>query len=250
MIALKSSWRISVAIISAYAALSFCLSFCHQSATRNSLSAVCFRTAGAAWARAVESPLDRFEAEVKRFELSDKDGMPPPGGTLFIGSSTFAHWKTLEAEFKDCGALNRGFGGSTVPEVNYYAERIAIKYNPARVVFYAGTNDIAEGHSAQRVCNDFRAFVEKLHRALPTTQIYFISMSVPPCRMEFLETYNEGNRLVKEFVHEQPFLHYIDITPAMHDASGKLRDDYFGPDRLHMNRSGYDAWVPIIRQAL
>ncbi|MFX6269910.1 hypothetical protein ABTF75_18990, partial [Acinetobacter baumannii] len=68
--------------------------------------------------------IDRFEPAIVKFEDDDKHSMPAPGGTLFIGSSTFTHWKTLEEEFKDFKAINRGFGGSTIPEVNHYLDRI------------------------------------------------------------------------------------------------------------------------------
>ncbi len=176
--------------------------------------------------------------------------MPAPGRTLFIGSSTFAHWHDLEKDLADCNALNRGFGGSTIPEVNYYTDRIAIKYKPARIVFYAGTNDIADGHSARQVFADFVTFTNKVHAALPQTQIYFISMSVAPSRLKWQSVYDEGNELVRTYAKQSNYVHYIDVIPVMRTADGKLKEEYFLSDRLHMTPEGYAQWTPLIRAAL
>jgi lysophospholipase L1-like esterase len=192
-----------------------------------------------------------FELAIRNFERQDKVSPPPAGATLFVGSSTFTRWKTLESEFKDCHAVNRGFGGSTIPDINRYIDRIVINYKPARIVFYAGTNDIAEGHTAQQVFDDFRSFVEKVHASLPDTQVYFISLSVAPCRLQLSKVFDQGNNLVKAYVvAKNSYLHFIDVTPVMHDKSGALRGEFFGPDNLHMTRAGYDAWMPVLRKAL
>jgi lysophospholipase L1-like esterase len=201
-------------------------------------------------ARVKDPPVDRFERDIAAFEMKDKATPPPQNGTLFIGSSTFTKWTALENEFRDFKAINRGFGGSTIPEINNYISRIVTKYKPKRIVFYAGTNDIAEGHSGQQVSADFETFARQVQAALPDTEVYFISMSVPPSRVQWESQYDTGNGLIRSFAEHTPHFHYIDVTPVMHDKQGKLRTDYFIYDRLHMTPSGYNAWTPIIRQAL
>jgi lysophospholipase L1-like esterase len=205
---------------------------------------------GAILALSHDPPVDRFEFAIKQFESRDRTAMPDPGRTLFIGSSTFAHWHSLEQDLKECNALNRGFGGSTIPEVNHYIDRIAINYKPARVVFYAGTNDIADGHSAKRISDDFIEFASKVHSSLPQTQIYFISMSVAPSRMQWKSVYDEGNQLIRQYATRTNYIHYIDVLPVMRTADGKLKEEYFLPDRLHMTSEGYAQWTPIIKAAL
>jgi len=197
-----------------------------------------------------QPPLNRFESAVSHFEAQDKTSLPAPGGTVFVGSSTFAHWTTMESELKDLAAINRGFGGSTLPEVNHYFDRLVTKYKPSKIVLYAGTNDIADGHSGERVAQDFAAFLAKAHHALPRAEVYFISMSMPPSRVQWAKQYVEGNRLIAAFAEKDPQFHYIDVTRVMYDDRGLLRKDYFGTDALHMNKLGYAAWVPVIRDAL
>ncbi len=205
---------------------------------------------GLASALGQDPALDRFAGDVSAFEAHDLAALPAPGGTVFVGSSTFAHWTTMETDLKDLAAINRGFGGSTLPEVNHYFDRLVAKYKPAKIVLYAGTNDIADGHNGERVASDFAMFLQKAHKELPLCQVYFISMSMPPCRVQFAKQYADGNRRIKALIENDPLAHYIDVTEVMYDDRGIMHKDYFGPDRLHMNRSGYEAWIPIIRNAL
>jgi len=195
-------------------------------------------------------PLDRFEHEIRAFEKCDAANPPAPGGTLFVGSSTLTKWTELEQVFRQFRAINRGFGGSTLPEIDHYFFRIVTPYKPSRIVLYAGTNDIGDGHPAQRVYRDFLKFEEDVKTALPNAELYFISMSMPPCRVKFAQQYAEGNTLIQGHCSQSPHLHYIDVTPVMHDSDGKLKKSLFGKDRLHMTKAGYDAWTPIIEAAL
>jgi len=197
-----------------------------------------------------EVSLNRFQSAINAFAVQDRSKLPAPGGTVFVGSSTFAHWRSLESDFKEFGAINRGFGGSTMPEVNHYFARLVSKYKPSRVVLYAGTNDIADGHSGERVAADVAKFLQKTHDQLPDAQVYFISMSVAPSRLEWTKQYVEGNRLIAEMTKSDNKFHFIDVTKIMRNEAGELHKDFFGPDNLHMNRRGYDAWIPVIRKSL
>jgi lysophospholipase L1-like esterase len=195
-------------------------------------------------------PLDQFEPEIKAFEEKDKTSPPPGHATEFVGSSSIRKWTALDDDFKEFKAFNRGFGGSTITENVHYADRIVTKYHPDKIVFYAGTNDIAAGHSARRVADDFAAFLKKVQPELPNTDIYFVSISIAPCRLQYQKDFEDTNRLVQAEIAGQPKLHFIDVRPAMLDSDGKLKQSYFGPDHLHMTRAGYEAWIPVIKKAL
>ena len=206
---------------------------------------------GAANAINGDVDLNRFEESIRAFEAQDQKRPHAQGTTVFVGSSTFAHWTTLEHEFKDLGAINRGFGGSTIAEVNHYSDRIVLKYKPRRVVFYAGTNDIGElKHSVQQVAQDFEKFVGIVHGKLPKTDVYFISLSVAPIRLQNASEFRDGNQRILAYCQKNPRVHFIDVTPVMREKDGRLKEEVFGPDRLHMNEKGYALWIPVIRQAL
>jgi lysophospholipase L1-like esterase len=194
--------------------------------------------------------LTRYESEIKAYEARDKARPVKRGETLFIGSSTFRLWGNLETEFQDLHAVNRAFGGATIDEINHYAERIVIPYKPSRIVFYAGTNDLAEGDSAKTVYEDFLEFERIVHKKLPATKIYFVSMSPGPVRVKLQKRYDETNALVSAEARRSNKFKFVDIRPVMYDGKGKLKGNLFGFDRLHMNKAGQDAWEPIIRNAL
>ena len=194
----------------------------------------------------------RFVDDIKSFEKQDRSSPPPEGGTVFVGSSTFTLWgKDLEKTFAKYKAINRGFGGSTLPDINNYVDRIVSKYKPKRVVLYAGTNDIAElKHTGEQVCDDLKTFVARARAKQPQLDIYFVSMSMAPSRVQWEDRYNKGNALVRAYCSQDKHLHYIDIVPVMRDKQGQLRKEFFGMDQLHMNPEGYKVWVPVLEKAL
>lgn len=194
--------------------------------------------------------LNRFESTVKAYEEADKKKMPQTGATEFIGSSTIALWTTLEDDLKELNAFGRGFGGSTIPEATHYADRLVFKYKPAKVVLYSGTNDIADGHSAKEVFTDFVAFIGKVRSKLPKAQIYFISMSMAPSRIQWEKQFTEANLLIQDYCKKTPGLHYINILPVMQDKDGKPIEALFGEDRLHMKRAGYELWIRELKKAI
>ena len=92
------------------------------------------------------------------------------------GECAIRRWTTLAADFPGLPVLNRGFGGSTLYEVNHYAPRIVLPYRPRLIVVYAGDNEIAMGRSATDVARDYRHFVSIVRAALPSTHIAFVSV--------------------------------------------------------------------------
>jgi hypothetical protein len=125
-----------------------------------------------------QSNPDRWEPTIKKFEDADKVTPPPPNGIVFIGASSIVRWNLPES-FPELGqrAINRGFGGSLAADSTRYAERIVIPYKPGIVVFYAGDNDVEANHTPEQIAGDFAAFERKVHAALPSTEIIFISIS-------------------------------------------------------------------------
>lgn len=198
-----------------------------------------------------QEPLDRFEDAIREYERQDASHPRAAGGTVFTGSSTIALWSSLETDMSEFKAINRGFGGSIIPEVTHYAERIVTKYKPAKAVLYCGSNDGAEAqHSGWRIYLDFHRFVSKVRAQLPSVQIYYVSISTAPSRMAYDREFKLANRLIANWANATDHLHYIDVVPLMRDAHGNLRTDWFGEDDLHMNPKGYAAWSPIIKRTL
>jgi lysophospholipase L1-like esterase len=189
----------------------------------------------------------RWDASLAAFEEADKARMPEAGGVLFVGSSSIRLWDRLPQDFSQVPlVINRGFGGSTMADCNQLARRLVIRYQPRQVLVYAGDNDLAEGRSPEQVLQSFQAFAQAVRAELPATRISYISIKPSPLRAELLPKVRETNRLLAEYVGTLANASYIDVFTPMLDASGAPRTDLFGPDRLHMNATGYALWRKVI----
>ena len=155
-------------------------------------------------------------------------------------------WKT-DKWFPDARVLNRGFGGSQISDVNRYADRIVLNYRPRVIVFYAGDNDVAQGKSAERVFEDFKAFADRVAERLPETHLVYLPIKPSPSRWTRWPTAREANAKVAEYLQSRPQFHYADIATPMLDKDGQPRAELFVADRLHLNEDGYKLWTVIVQ---
>lgn len=190
---------------------------------------------------------DRFEQEIQAFELSDKTAYPAKGSVLFVGSSSIRMWSTLKEDFEPIPVINRGFGGSTIPEVNYYADRIVHNYAPGLIVFYCGENDIAEEHPPAIVFQDFKKFIGETEKNLGNVPVVYISAKPSPSRWEYWRKYETLNGMVEQFAKSRSSLHFVDISETLLNDGGQPDSSLFIADMLHMNEQGYINWTNALR---
>jgi lysophospholipase L1-like esterase len=183
-----------------------------------------------------------FEADIRRFEEADAKNPPAKGGIVFVGSSSIVLWKTLKEDFPGHNVINRGFGGSQISDSIRYAHRIVTPYEPKMIVFFAGTNDIASGKSAETVFADYKAFVGKVREKLPKAPIAYISISPAPSRWDKVEIMKKANGLIKDYAQKEKNLLFVDVFSQMLDERGGPRPELFVQDQLHMNDKGYVIW--------
>lgn len=191
--------------------------------------------------------LDRFEKEILAFEKQDSINGIPKDEILFVGSSSIRMWKSLTEDMSPYPVLNRGFGGSTIPEVLAYGERIVYKYNPRLIFFYCGENDINDGTSPLKVFRNFKEFAGDVNERLPNTKIVFISMKPSMRRWSKFEKTEKGNQMIKSFCSSIPNLDYVDVGEVMLTETGIPDTSIFIQDSLHMNAAGYERWTTLIR---
>ena len=191
----------------------------------------------------------RFDTAMANFAKADAETMPPKCATLFVGSSTIARWNTLKEDFSDRPVINRGFGGSTVWEVDAYFDKAVAPYHPKAIVFYAGDNDLAANRTPEQVYADFETFMKMKDRALGRTPVWFVSVKPSKLRWNIQDKMTEVNSKVKSLADKRDDLAYIDIVPAMLKPDGTPKD-IFVQDNLHMTPEGYAIWRPIVTKAL
>lgn len=192
----------------------------------------------------------RYEKTIQKFEAQDKETPPPQHAILFVGSSTFTRWKDIEKDFPGLAVFNRGFGGSTMADLNHFMDRIVLPYKPAKIVVYEGTNDITGKQAPETVFGNMKKFHEKIRAELPGTQIYFLPLIPAPTRIHLTEKMDEVNAMIKEYVSKNPDVHYIDARGTWLDADGKPDEKLYVKDRLHPSREAYEMLIPIIRKAI
>nr|MDO8118819.1 hypothetical protein [Candidatus Sigynarchaeota archaeon] len=146
----------------------------------------------------------RWESAIRAFEEMDRKNIPGPGGIVFVGSSTFTFWITLDEDMAPLPVIRRGFGGSTIHDSVIYASRIITPYKPCMVVLYAGDNDIAfkdgckiDGDYAGECVDDFTEFVAAIHGALQDARVYFVSIKPSIARWDLWPVMQEANEQIK-----------------------------------------------------
>ena len=199
------------------------------------------------------NPAARWEETIRTFEDWDKKNSFPPDAVLFVGSSSIRLWPTREC-FGRFDVINRGFGGSQISDVVYFAERIVLPYKPKIIVFYAGDNDIAGGKTAKRVFEDYKKFIGLVQKQLPTTRIIFISIKPSGSRWSLWNVMKDANKMIEDFSQKDDRLYYLDAATTLLDSNSQPNDELFLSDRLHLNDKGYQIWTklltPVIKQAM
>ena len=189
---------------------------------------------------------DRFEPEIRKYELADRASPPAPGSIIFIVSSTIRRWETLPKDFPGAPVVNRGFGGSEASDVVRYARRMVVKYQPSRVVFYAGDNDLARGKTPAQIVADVERLWQIIGQEVPGVRMAIVSVKPSLARWALVEKTRETNTLLRRFADSDTRLTYVDVFTPMIGADGKPIPSHFVEDGLHLTPEGYRVWTQAL----
>jgi lysophospholipase L1-like esterase len=194
----------------------------------------------------------RFEKAIRAFEAADAKLTPPPGGIVCVGSSSMAGWHaTLKQDLAPLPVIGRGFGGSNMNDALHFVDRVVTRYRPRAVVLYEGDNDLAQGVPPEKIRDTFVAFAAAVHRQLPDTRIYVLSIKPSPARWALWARTLEANRLLQAAcAADAKRLNYVSIVEPMLGPDGQPLAAIFKTDRLHMTAKGYALWRDVLRPVL
>src|SRR3954464_15536172 len=178
----------------------------------------------------------RWEKEIAALQAKPA---PPKGGIEFTGSSNIVRWKSLEKDFAGQPVFNRGFGGSSICDVTYYADRIIFPYEPKMIFLRSGGNDLHGGKSVEEVFDDYKTLVNTVHAKLPDTTIAYISLSPAPARWGERDAGKMLNDLIKKYTKSHKNLAYVETYDLTITPDGQAREDLFVGDKLHFNEKGF-----------
>ena len=124
---------------------------------------------------------------------------------MFIGSSSIRLWTSLATDFPGMPVINRGFGGSQLPEVTAYIDRVVTPYQPRQVIVYCGGNDINSRAIGERCPGGLSGLVRAIHAADPVVRIAYISIAPAPnpARWAQIDTVKAANQAVKEWIGDR-----------------------------------------------
>ncbi|HET9053124.1 MAG TPA: SGNH/GDSL hydrolase family protein [Cyclobacteriaceae bacterium] len=192
-----------------------------------------------------------FENEVRNLVLQDSLIKNRKDLILFTGSSSIRMWADLEKDFPRKNVLNRGFGGSTMRDLLYFADQLIIPYQPKTIFIYEGDNDIALGRESQEILASADSLLNLIRTHLPKTlKVYFIAAKPSVARWHLKDQYIAFNNELKTWTQSRKNVYFIDVWSPMLHADGSLKKELFLEDGLHMNRSGYTIWRNQIRKHL
>jgi len=193
-----------------------------------------------------------FQDEINQFKQQDKQHFPPKNAILFVGSSSFRKWTDVQNYFPGYTIINRGFGGSTLPDVIHYAPDIIFPYHPKQIVIYCGDNDLASSDTvtAETVFERFKTLFTMIRQKQPDVSVVFVSIKPSPSRENLMPKMKQANTLIQQFLKTQQHAAYVDVfTPMLNDA-GKPREELFLEDMLHMKPAGYAIWKKALQPYL
>lgn len=191
---------------------------------------------------------ERFEKEVQQIVVQNEN-VNSENLILFTGSSSIRFWKSLSEDFPNHNVLNNGFGGSEMSDLLRYANDLVIQYQPKQVFIYEGDNDIAAGRSLEQIMKNAKDLAQLIKTQLPQCDVVFISAKPSIARQSMFKKYRQFNGMLNQWCTENGMT-FIDVWPFMLDQEGKLREDIFREDKLHMNATGYAIWKDVVRPYL
>jgi lysophospholipase L1-like esterase len=193
-----------------------------------------------------------FWNDIQQFKKQDSIAFPAAGKILFVGSSSFTYWKDIQNYFPGKPILNRGFGGSSLPDLIRYAPDVILPYQPKQIVIYCGENDFAgdEKLMPAQVAGRFYELFNIIRAKYKKVPIAYVSMKPSPSRAHLMDKYNVANQMIKMFLKKKKKTAFIDVYHAMLNSDGKPMPEIFVGDKLHMNAKGYEIWQKIIAPVL
>ncbi len=192
----------------------------------------------------------RWEKDIAALEAKQAERPAGPGGIVFTGSSSIRLWD-LQASWPGENVINRGFGGSMLPDVVHFFERLVPPLRPRAVVVYAGDNDFAKDRTAGQVVADFEALAAKMRVSLPGVPLVYIAIKPSMKRWELWAGMKQANEAISALCARDPHLHFADIAaPMLEGAAGAPAASWFAADGLHLSPMGYERWTGVVNAAL
>jgi lysophospholipase L1-like esterase len=170
---------------------------------------------------------------------------------VFLGSSTFTLWSSLENDFDKFNAVNLGFGGSTLAACTWFFDRLVPRHKPDALFIYAGDNDLGDGRSPEEVVLFYYQLIANIRKTLGNIPICYLSIKISPQRAHLKGSIEYTNACIQDYVNKnakKESLHFIDIYHDMFVEDGNINTELFEEDGLHLSSKGYSIFIDKINK--
>ncbi len=190
--------------------------------------------------------------EVIKYLDNDRQNGFSSDASLFIGSSSILLWDTLKRDMAPREVIQRGFSGATLSGIAHTLESMVYPYAPARIVLFAGANDVVAvpSISAEDIFRSFRQIADGVAQHLPETCLIYLAITPVPARMAAWPKAVKVNQMVRSYASERDNLFYLNTDQAFLDDSASPLTKLFASDGIHLSSSGYAIWTRLLNQTV
>ena len=200
------------------------------------------------WALAASA--QGYQSQINVWVAEDALDPPPSDAVLFVGSSTIRKWERLQKDFAGWDVIQRGFGGSTMEDVNEFIDEIVLPYDPYAIVVYAGSSTLASGATPQEELQNYVTFVDTVHagqnQSRPPIPIFLMSIVPAPARWAHWPKLEAFNELLSDYCDSDPSLHFVDTSDEFLATGEPPAAELFAPDGVHLSQLGYDVFTSVL----
>jgi len=175
------------------------------------------------------------------------------GAVVFVGDSLTAGWKPefLAQKFPGLRIANRGIGGDTSRGVLFRFKEDVVDLQPRAIMLLVGGNDLsAHGDPAAAAAN-ISAMIEEARSA--DAKVPIVLCLRPPSASP-KAPFKPGaavdlNARVTQLAEGKENLVLIDLFTAFSNPDGRLIEEYYAPDMVHLRPAGYEKWGDLAAAA-
>lgn len=194
-----------------------------------------------------------WEGAMQEFEALDLQHNYPDKSILFTGSSSIRLWNTLAENMLPYPVIQRGFGGSKMPDLLHYADRYISGHTFRALVLFVA-NDITGNPETdltpERTAGLFEDFILKIRDYNRDAPIFIIQITPTNSRWNVWPQISRANALIARLCDRYDNVIFIPTKDLFLDETGRPMDELFRDDRLHLNEKGYALWTNRIRSYL
>lgn len=201
----------------------------------------------------------KWEPEIAKLETRDAKEVAIKNGILFCGSSSFRRWDTIKQDMTPWPSMNRGYGGATLTDLNYYSDRLIGPHlghenqRRCRAVVIFVANDISGNDrdpNADEVTQRFVRLLNFIRSKDATIPVFWLEVTPTEKRWQVWPNIESATSGIRQVLANDANAHFIGTAGAYLGPDGKPIASLFVADKLHLNATGYNVWAKLIKAKL